>query len=203
MPQHRDLIEASAINKEVFHQRGYRSMVEPMELHQLGFAPYQTRAPGLLLPVWTVDGEIGSYQYRPDVPRRDRNNRPIRYETPKGSRMLIDVPPATYSELRDPNQPLIITEGIRKADAAVSAGFSCIALLGVWNWRGTNDHGGKVALPDWHSIALNGRKLFLAFDSDAATNPGVRQALEEFGRFLTSKGAMVCFCHLGHEVRHE
>jgi len=38
--------------------------------------------------------------------------------------------------------PLFITEGIPKGDAAVTIGLCCIALLGVWNFRGTNDAGG-------------------------------------------------------------
>ena len=42
----------------------------------------------------------------------------------------------------------------RKADAAVSIGLCCIAVLGVWNWRGTSDWGGKTALPDWEMIAF-------------------------------------------------
>jgi hypothetical protein len=35
------------------------------------------------------------------------------------------------------------------------------ALSGVWNWRGTNEAGGKVALPEWESVALNGRKVYV------------------------------------------
>ena len=48
---------------------------------------------------------------------------------------------------------------------AVSQGLCCIALLGVWNWRGTDEHGGKAALPDWDSIALNDRPGYIVFDS--------------------------------------
>ena len=32
-----------------------------------------------------------------------------------------------------------------------------MALLGVWNWRGTTGQGGKVALPDFEVVALNDR----------------------------------------------
>ena len=42
----------------------------------------------------------------------------------------------------------------------------CIDLLGVWSWRGTNSDGGIAALPDWDYIALNGREVYIVFDSD-------------------------------------
>ncbi len=34
---------------------------------------------------------------------------------------------------------LFITEGARKADAAVSKSLCCVDLLGVWNWRRRSD----------------------------------------------------------------
>lgn len=69
-------------------------------------------------------------------------------------------------------------------------------MLGVWNWRGTNGHGGKVALPDWESIALNGRVIFIAFDSDVMIKPSVSRALERLKGFLERRGALVRVVHL-------
>src|SRR5690606_12888038 len=94
------------------------------------------------------------------------------------SRLCIDVPPPIRHQLGDPSIPLWVTEGARKADAAVSAGLACIALLGVWGWRGKNAHGGKTALPCWDSIALNGRDIFVAFDSDVMVKESVQRALD-------------------------
>ena len=57
--------------------------------------------------------------------------------------------------------------------------------------------GGKVAVPDWHDIALNGRRLILAFDSDVVRKQsGLRVALERLGGYLASKGALVEYLHL-------
>src|SRR5215467_12780213 len=100
----------------------------------------------------------------------------VKYETPSGARMVVDVPPSVRQWLGDPKRPLFITEGARKADAAVSQDLCCVALLGVWNWRGSNEHGGKVALPDWESVALNDREIYICFDSDVMTKPAVHQA---------------------------
>lgn len=59
----------SGIGDEAIRARGYRSISEHGELRELGFAPAQCRAPGLLLPLWTTDGGNGHYVYRPDTPR--------------------------------------------------------------------------------------------------------------------------------------
>ena len=91
----------------------------------------------------------------------------------------------------------MVTEGSRKADAAVSAGIACVSLLGVWNWRGTNATKGKVALADWHDIALNGRRVVLAFDSDVTRKPAVASALTGLAHYLSSRyKAKVEYLHL-------
>ena len=89
-----------------------------------------------------------------------------------------------------------MTEGLRKADAAVSRGLACVALMGVWTWRGTNDAGGKTALADWEGIALNERLVYLAFDSDVTTKASVQLALARLKRFLESRGARVLVVYL-------
>lgn len=88
--------------------------------------------------------------------------------------------------------PVIVTEGMRKVDALISAGAPCvIGLTGVWNWRGKNDAGGKVAIPDWQDVALNGRQMLIAYDHDVMRNPKVQQAARGLADFLRNKGAAV------------
>lgn len=196
LPRHAALVAASAIAPAVAAARGYRSLTTKASVRVLGFTETQQHVPALLLPVWNVHGEIASYQLRPDEPRINRDGKPIKYETPKASRMALDVPPAARHQLRNPEIALWITEGIRKADAAISHGLCCIALLGVWNWRGTNDDGGQTALADWEAIALKGRTVYLAFDSDVMTKPAVYKALRRLKGFLTGRGAAVNVVYL-------
>lgn len=190
LPQHEALIKGSAISGEVAEARGYRSVNTKTELRELGFGPSQARVPALLIPVWGVAGEIVLYQIRPDSPRI-KHGKALKYETPGGARMALDVPPTVRTNLGNPGAPLFITEGARKADSAVSQGLCCVALLGVWNWRGTNGMGGKTALADWESVALNGRLVFIAFDSDVTSKPEVQAALQRLQAFLQSRGAKV------------
>ena len=189
MPQHAALLADSAITPEVAMARGYRSVTKKADLKGLGFTDRQSRVPALLIPVWGVTGEVVLYQARPDQPRIDKRGKAVKYETPAESRMAVDVHPMARPFLGDPSRPLYITEGVRKADAAVSKDLCCIALLGVWNFRGTNDLGGKTVLADWESIHLKERDVYIAFDSDVMTKIEVHQALSRLKAFLESRGA--------------
>ena len=197
LQQHRQLIIDSSISSDVAKTRGYRSVEIKAELKRFGFRESQCRVPGLLIPIWSVTGEIVNYQLRPDHPRiKSKTGGPIKYETVANSRMALDVPPIICSSLGDPAKPLFITEGVRKADAAASRGLCCIDVLGVWNWRGTNELGGKTVLADWEFLALNGREVHIVFDNDAMTKPEVHAALTRLQSFLTLRGANVSFAYL-------
>lgn len=194
-PAHQALLDGSAIRPETAAARGYWTATRAAELRRLGFGTGQSRVPALVIPVWGVAGEVVLYQCRPDAPRIVKG-KALKYETPTGAHMALDVPPPIRGLLRDPAVPLFITEGVRKADSAASRGLCCIALLGVWNWRGSNAVGGRLALADWESIALNHRKVYIAFDSDVMTKPAVHAALERLKAFLEHRGADVLMVYL-------
>jgi hypothetical protein len=194
--QHRQRLLNASITAGVACARGYRSVETKADLKRLGFTDTQCRVPALLIPVWSVFGEIGNYQLRADEPRIDQRGKAVKYELPRGTQMLLDVHPSFRGRLGDLSSPLWITEGIFKADAAISKGLSCIALLGVWNWRGNNGLGGTTALPDWEAIALNDRQVYIAFDPDVMTKCEVHAALVRLGAFLSSRGAHVFYVYL-------
>ncbi len=189
------LTKESGIMADLIQSRGYRTVTKKSHLKELGFKDAQCHVPALLIPIYNVQGNIALYQARPDSPRI-KEGKPIKYETLAGSLMALDCHPSIRHQLQDPNIPLWITEGIKKGDCLVSHGCCAIALLGVWNWRGSNEHGGKTALPDWESIALNGRLVYLAFDSDVMVKRGVYQALARLSCFLTHRGARVQYIYL-------
>jgi Domain of unknown function (DUF3854) len=195
-PNHADMLRESAISPEVARERGYVSVDSRKQLQRYakGFGA-KCPVPGLLIPLHRADGSVWGYQYRPDAPRV-MDGKPRKYETPFQQPGGIDIPVAVNGQLGDPSIPLFVTEGSRKADAAVSAGLVCVSLLGVWSWRGTNPVGGKVALPDWHDVALNGRRVVLAFDSDVIRKSAVAVALAELANYLRSKDAKVEYLHL-------
>lgn len=197
LAQHEKLLAKSGISPEVAAARGYRSVDRKAALGRLGFAKSQQHVPALVVPVWsTVTGQVAFHQARPDLPRMSDDGKTIKYETPANVRMAVDAHPMIRAKLGDTSARLWVTEGVRKADALVSAGEYCVALLGVWNWRGRNEHGGTTALPDWEAIARNGRDVYLAFDSDVMLKREVHAALRRLAAFLKAHGARVYFVYL-------
>ncbi len=197
----------SGLSDEVIAARGYRTITNVKELAALNFAPSQCRVPGLLLPLHTTDGGNGLYVYRPDIPRvrQDKHKRNpdgtfkqhvIKYEIPQGAGVRVDCPPVCRPMLADPKIPLWITEGQKKADALASQGQCAIDLLGVWNFKGKNEHGSTTFLADFDYIALEGREVRIVFDSDVMVKPEVRKALDRLTEHLQRKKAHVSVVYL-------
>jgi len=185
------LSEGSGISVDVIRERGYRSILGKSDLEKLGFSSSQQRAPGILVPLWSVDGKEAGFQFRPDHPRTASRGRPVKYESPKGSSNRLDCPPRSQKMIGNPQVPLWITEGAKKADALVSRGACAISVTGVWGFKGKNQFGGITFLADWDYIALRNRTVYLAFDSDIVSKEPVRKALEHIGEHLKRKGATV------------
>jgi hypothetical protein len=176
-PTHLKILrEESAISDEVIRARGYWTATDSAQLRNLGFAPNQCRAPALVLPVIGPDGRQALHQIRPDAPWSfDDKSKPrlpdgtypqkvVKYVTPKGAHMVLDVPPACRAGIGDPAVPLWITEGVKKADSLASAGLCAVGLLGVTCWKGRNERGGSVPLIE-ESIAERLRRTH-RLDSD-------------------------------------
>lgn len=199
LDQHVQFLCDRAVSDDIARERGYRSALRKSELQALGFGRGQQLTPALIIPIHSVRGAVESYQIRPDAPRLNEKGKFRKYEMRAGGRMLLDAHPRLTRPrdgravplLADPGVPLFLTEGIPKGDAAVSIGLCCVALLGVWNWRGKNAAGGKVALADWESIPLSGRTVYVAFDSDVMEKREVHAALVRLRAFLGSRGAKV------------
>lgn len=156
----------------------------------------QCLVPALIVPVFGITGEVALYQIRPDTPRAGKEGRKIKYETPAKARMALDIHPSIRMHLGNPKCPLFITEGVRKADSAISQGLCCVAVLGVWNFRGTNDQGGKVLLSVFDEIALNGREVYIVYDSDVMQKPAVHDALFYLAQALLRREALVKYVYL-------
>lgn len=199
------LVEGSAIDPEVIAERGYYSLQTKKDLKRKGFSEGQqdTVSPrenelGLVMPICWPGGATPFYVFRPDSPRPNRKNpkKLNKYEMPTGCKMALDSPPRCHADLGNPNIPLFETEGQKKGDALASYGLCALSLIGVWNWRGTNEHGGKTVLPEWEDVALNGRKDYMIFDSDIIEKREVYDALVRHRDWLKKRGADVWIIHL-------
>ena len=175
------LIVMSHIDPCVAEARGYRHIGDKDKAGPAGvrilFGPNSDHQ-GCLCPFIRCTTARESSSTSSDRRNRelDENEKPIKYETPVGQKMRLDIHPFMRDRLNDATAPLWLTEGARKADAAVSIDLCCVALLGVWSWRGTRSDGMKGPLEDWDAIELDGREVYIAYDSDVMRNPSVQHA---------------------------
>ena len=91
LARHAGYLAARAISDEVAAARGYRS-IGRAEARELGFTDSQAQ-PGLLIPLYRVDGEPGGYQLHPDQPRTTKDSKEIKYENPRKQKNVLDVNP--------------------------------------------------------------------------------------------------------------
>ena len=154
-------------------------------------------APSLILPYpdpWSGPGAYLTYS-RPDgrqaifsrgrylpalEPPRGfgKPKKAVRYTQAAGSPVMAYFPIAPDVDwvaiAENAAVPIIVTEGELKALAAALQGYPCIALGGIFSFsRRGGLLGARDFLPELERIAWAGRTVFLAFDSDASTNPDV------------------------------
>ncbi|MFZ2955372.1 MAG: DUF3854 domain-containing protein [Candidatus Ozemobacteraceae bacterium] len=113
----------------------------------------------------------------------------VKYLQPIGTPIKPYIPAPTWGVADKPSKPLWICEGEKKTLKVAQHGRYAIGLSGVWNFR----NAAEPFLPDLREIKWTGRTVYLGYDTDAETNPAVRQALAELAVKLTSLGAIVHF----------
>jgi hypothetical protein len=141
-------------------------------------------------------GSSGFARLKPDRPRTRGDGKICKYEQPKGAPVRIYVPPIAWAMIDDRGQPLLITEGEKKAARAAQEGLACVGLTGVNAWsvrreKGPDDKpvGERRLLPELAALPLKGRDVFVVFDSDMAEKKDVRREALALGRALREAGA--------------
>ncbi len=196
-----ELRDGSGIADEVIEARGYYTETDPEKLRAMGYWGDQVRVPALVIPEHLLNGWQPTLHIKPDNPRvaevkPDGTEKLQKYDRPVGSANRLDVPPTVRGKVLDPDEPLIFTEGWKKADAAASHGMAVAGLGGVWNFAGRTEGGWTAPLEDFRDLPLKmrgekGRRVLIAYDSDVRTNQDVRAARERFYHLLMGYGARV------------
>ncbi len=160
---------------------------------RLGFASFDGQ--GILrtarlveIPSFSPNGAIISWSYRLYPPLDGR-----RYLHPKGQPARPYILPEVWSVREKTNKPLWITEGAKKALKLVQHGRHAISLAGVWSFKEGKDGEETFIFDDLEQFVWKGRTVFMGFDADLWTNPGVRFALYELALKLMTKGALFHF----------
>lgn len=225
----KDKLDDSAIHPAVVATRGYTMIRDPQQARAAilatGYTIGSNRWSGLakareaaatgdaLVMPWFTPGDRdvpAAVQFRPMTPLAGADGREQKYAWPARQDVVMDVHPAIpHHWLGDTSVRLIVTEGLLKGDAIVSAmmrasgadldeaatreqvaqvlegldeGMRCVpvAIGGVTQWRN---------VPGWESLHRSGRDVYIAFDADVRTNPMVwRQARAMFEMVQAAHG---------------
>jgi hypothetical protein len=181
----RTLIEGSGIAEDVIAERGVRTVSLGRELPKPYSWRQRRRAPGIQFTVHRPNGETCTL-FRPDAP--DPKDPGYKYCQPPKSRggpgNVLDVHPRMRPLLDDLSEPLVFVEGVKKADALASRGVVAVAISGVYNWLS-----GGEPIDDMYDVPVDGRRVFVCFDSDMLRNPNVQDAAERLAEHLIGRGA--------------
>jgi len=157
------------------------------------YIPYYTAAdpaaPASAAPKWPPFFRV-RYLATPNGFNRVTGEKPIRYMQPANSGLCAYWPRAApwRTIITDPTQPIIITEGEKKALKACLAGHPTVGLGEVWSFQSTKL--GYTLLPDLQQVNWVRRKVVVIYDSDACTNPQVMGALWALAEELARHGAL-------------
>ena len=123
-------------------------------------------------------------------------HKPMRYAQPRhsGTRPYFPITEVfDWADIMDdPDIPIIITEGEKKALAACLSGFPTIGLGGVFNFMAEGEF-----LQDLERVVWADRVTYICFDSDAAQKPLIQAAEGRLATELSlSRGAVVHLARL-------
>ena len=223
--QHRRYLGSRGVSPQVAAARGYRTLTAksgPNSPAGLGWGKtsglldtinQRTGDAVMLIPLFHADTDTPStYQARPDKPRMSpaqpgRKQRVLKFEMPYGVKrgtapgdLPADVNPLRHHEAVSSDWPLILTEGIPKADALLTAALRedvevvPVALTGVTmgyesDHTGVDQQAVERTLADMVTTLASGRKrVYLCWDSDWAEKRQVRDSLVRTGQLLAKAG---------------
>ena len=189
-----------------------RSGISPEQAERAGMYPVESardiyedfhRLPAIVIPyldpitgdalTFVRDGKelpFARVRYLAEPPKRRGQRKAQRYGQPLKSGVHPYFPVVDGADWKtvfeDTSIPICITEGEKKALASCLAGVPTVGLGGVFNFMNEGD-----LLPALRDIDWKGRTAFLAFDSDAATNPMIMTAEARLADHLSKLGAEV------------
>ena len=191
-PEWTDYLAARGVTPEAARARGYREVHggNPLDGDYANTYGFPKVRGGLLIPLHPLlGGEAYQLRFKPGSEPLDRKGNPRKFDTPGGQRNVMATSPLTRDLLDAPRQAIVIAEGITRVDAVAPLGIPAVGIPGVWSWRGTNAKGGKTALADFDSLAIEGNIFILAYDADMRTNADVNAAALRLATLLLGRGA--------------
>jgi hypothetical protein len=115
-----------------------------------------------------------------------------RYHSPLALRLADRTQPVNFWSWvkKQPEIPVLLTEGEKKAGALLSQGYAAISLPGIWGGREPKDDNKKIH-HDLLPLAQKGRTFIILFDYDQkqSTREAVYKATLATGKAIEATGA--------------
>lgn len=204
-PHHAEQLARFKIPAELLRDAAVRSVTDFEAREALGLnGQYSGKdLSGILFPYNSpIDGRRVSARIRLDYPLDGDSGK---YLSEQASKHFF-FPPAHKKDLTDAKVPVVVVEAEKSALAVTAlslrTGIKMIAFAigGCWGWRrktgkrlladgGSKDETGPG--PDFEIVTWRDREVYIAFDSNAESNPDVEIARNALARELASRGAKV------------
>lgn len=192
-------LRVRGIDPAVAIARGYRTPTAD-DLDGFGITGAARDAALFAIPLFDYDGlELPLPQL---CRRRDIGDIPgwraaLKFRSARGASAVSTAHPGNLDALHTRDVPLVLTEGVVKADAILSAvgmnDFAVLAYLGVD--LPTVARGEKRGSRPGDFLerrgSMRGRDVILAFDGDALSKPGVARGVDRVAALATAAGAFV------------
>jgi hypothetical protein len=188
---HKKLQESLLDEQEIIEDHHFQPMSH-LGAQALGLNPAKA---GFKIPYFTPSGEeTGFFRFRYLEDTRTgfasaTDTKQQRYGQLSGTlNEAYFSPVLDWSQVvTDPAYDLWITEGELKAACACVQNIPCIGLGGVWCFKSTKLQ--MHLIPSLEQIVWQGRRVYICYDSDAASNPLVMAAEVALARELTRLSA--------------
>jgi hypothetical protein len=172
-------------------------MMKPANKDELQMAGFPAKQ-AFEIPYFTAEGrptKFKRWRYLEDTRNgfaSKTDAKPLRYIQLGGTVSEIYLPPfVDWSAIqKSATIELVITEGELKAACCTKYVAPCIGLGGVYSFKSVKKK--LPLLPILYEFDWKGRRVVIAFDSDAHTNPMVVMARNELCRELLALGALPC-----------
>ena len=167
-------------------------LTKPNELAAMGFPDKQAMAVPYFTPTGALLG-FNRYRYLEDTRNAfelQTTKKPLRYVQAPNSNSEVYLPPFLDWKAiqKNPEAVIAITEGELKAACCTRHVLPCIGLGGVYSFKSTKNM--KPLLPIFKEFNWKQRRVIVAYDSDARTNPMVVRARNELCTALVDLGAI-------------
>ena len=184
-------LEARGVTLDVARARGYQYVRagKPIDGEYASTWGFGRQLSGLLIPLHgLLDPDPPAVQLRLDYPERypDAKGRPRRFTTPSKQRNVLVTSPMTRERLTNPEEVIILAEGVTRVDALAAYAIPAVGLLGIQNWRTGRP---PTAIADFEALGIKGNKFIIAPDGDVRTNKNVASAVHRIQQFLMGRGA--------------